>query len=633
MRAWTSEDAVELYNISHWGINYFGVNQSGNVVVRPRKDAGPAIDLRELMAELVSRDIPLPVLLRFVDIIGDRIAKICGCFEQAAKEYEYGGKYFAVYPIKVNQQRHVVEEVVRYGKRFNIGLEAGSRPELQAVLSIMENPEAVIVCNGYKDAEFIELALLAQKMGKRIFLVVEKLNELRLIARISREVKVVPNIGIRIKLSNAGAGKWEESGGDQSKFGLNSVELLEAIQIAKAEGLESCVRMIHFHLGSQITNIRRIKEGLKEIAHYYAQIRNMDCDVSFVDIGGGLGVDYDGSRSIGPSSINYSMQEYANDTVYALADVCRKYDLPQPNIISESGRALTAHHSVLVFNVLGKTSLPEWDDELFSVEEDDHDIVKELYSIFRQLTPRRFLEHWHDAQEMKEDIVKLFGLGLLDLRGRAKAERLYWSIAKEIKRFSERMKQTPPELQSLARMLVDKYFCNFSLFQSLPDAWAIDQLFPLVPLHRLNEKPTQMATLQDITCDSDGKVDKFVTTHEDMSFLPVHTLEEGEPYYIGAFLVGAYQEILGDLHNLFGDTSAVHVTVTADNSFKIDQVIEGETVADVLEYVQFEPKTLVRKIEKWVNAAVKEGKITTSQAREFLQMYRSGLYDYTYLGS
>ncbi len=631
MRIWRTADSAELYNIHGWGIKYFAINEKGNVTVRPRRNSGPSIDVKELVDDLLLRDVPLPMLLRFSDIIGDRIEMICGCFDRAAQEYDYEGSYFSVYPIKVNQQRHVVEEVVRYGKKFNIGLEAGSRPELQVVLSIMDDPDAIIICNGYKDAEFIELALLAQKMGKRIFVVVEKLNELRLIAEISSRIKVRPNIGIRIKLSNTGTGKWEDSGGDQSKFGLNSVELLEAIDFARANNLLDCLKMIHFHLGSQITNIRRIKDSLKEIAQYYVQLRRLDCQVDFVDIGGGLGVDYDGTRSIGVNSINYSVQEYANDAVYSMAEACEKNDLPHPQIVSESGRALTAHHSILIVNVLDTANSPEWDDEVFKVEDGDHEVVKDLYSIFSSISSRRFLEFWHDAQESKEEALKLFSLGLLDLPSRAKAERLFWSIAKKVDQYSAKMKNRPYELEVLPRMLAHKYFCNFSLFQSLPDAWAIDQMFPIMPVQRLAEQPSRNATLQDITCDSDGKIEHFISTNESLDFLPVHALKQDEPYYIGVFLVGAYQEILGDLHNLFGDTSAVHVVVNDKGSFDVAQIIEGETVADVLEYVQFDPKNLVRRMEKWVSASVKEGKITAPLAKEFLQMYRSGLYDYTYL--
>ncbi|MFM8771769.1 MAG: biosynthetic arginine decarboxylase [Candidatus Kapaibacterium sp.] len=629
MRKWRVEDSLETYNVPGWGIGYFGINSKGHVVAAPRKNKGPQIDLKELIDELVLRDVSAPVLLRFPDILDDRIEKISDCFAKAAKEYDYTGTYYSVYPIKVNQQRPVVEELVRHGKRFNIGLEAGSKPELHAVLAIMDNSEALIICNGYKDEEFIELGLLAQKMGKRIFLVVEKLNELRLINEVAKRVGVRPNVGIRIKLASSGSGKWEESGGDQSKFGLNASELLEAVEYARSNDMLDCIKLIHFHLGSQITNIRKIKQGLSEVAQFYVQLMAMGCQVEFVDVGGGLGVDYDGTRSSVASSINYSIQEYANDAISSIAEAATKNSLPHPHIITESGRALTAHHSVLVFNVLETASIPTWNSR-DKTSKKDHDLVSELHEIMTSLNSRTMLEAWHDAQQLREETLDRFSLGLIDLRTRAQVERLYWTIAQKISEMVGELKAVPEELRQLPKMLADKYFCNFSLFQSLPDSWAIDQLFPIMPIHRLNERPTRMATLQDITCDSDGKVDHFIGVRDYTSLLPVHTLKTGEEYYLAVFLVGAYQEILGDLHNLFGDTNAVHVAVSG-NGYEIAQVIDGETVADVLDYVQFDAKKLVRTMEAWVSASVKEKKISVQEGKEFLAIYRSGLYGYTYL--
>ncbi|MBD1208998.1 MAG: biosynthetic arginine decarboxylase [Ignavibacteria bacterium] len=631
MRAWSTDDSYELYNMNGWGAGYFGINEKGNITVSPQRTEGPAVDLKELVDDLILKDLALPILVRFSDIIGDRIGQISQCFKTAAQEYGFEGRYFGVYPIKVNQQKHVVEEIVRYGREFNIGLEAGSKPELQAVLAIMDNPESIIICNGYKDEEFIELALLAQKMGKEIFLVVEKLNELKLIKTVAERNNVRPNIGIRIKLTNSGSGKWEESGGDQSKFGLNASELLEAIDFARENNLLECVSMIHFHLGSQITNIRRIKAGLREVSHFYVQLRSLGCNIQYVDIGGGLGVDYDGSASMASNSMNYSMQEYADDAVYTLCEACKKYSLPHPNLITESGRALTAHHSVLVLNVLEATSLPNWDDEKDKVAAEDHQIVQDMFSIYKNLAPRNLGENWHDAQQLKEEALNLFSLGILDLPTRAKSEKLFWTIARAVQKIAAKMKNAPDEFEQLQKVLADKYFCNFSLFQSLPDAWAIDQIFPITPVHRLTERPTQEATLQDVTCDSDGKIEKYIGMYDYPSYLPVHPLKKDEPYYLAVFLVGAYQEILGDLHNLFGDTNAVHITLNKKGEFEVAQIIEGETVADVLEYVQFNPKELVRTMEKWVSTSVKESKITLAQGKEFLAMYRSGLYGYTYL--
>ena len=629
MRKWRIEDSAELYNINGWGLKYFSINEKGHVAVTPREGYA-SVDLKELMDELQVRDVTAPVLLRFPDILDNRIEKISKCFKQAADEYGYTAQNFIIYPIKVNQMRPVVEEIVSHGKKFNIGLEAGSKPELHAVLAINTDKNSLIICNGYKDENYIELALLANKMGRRIFLVVEKMNELKLIADISKRLKIRPNIGIRIKLASSGSGKWEESGGDGSKFGLNSSELLDALDFLERTKMTDCLKLIHFHIGSQITKIRRIKNALKEASQFYVQLQNMGFHVEFVDIGGGLGVDYDGTRSSSSeSSMNYSIQEYVNDSVSALVDACVKNDLPQPNIITESGRSLTAHHSVLVFEVLETTSLPIW-DEKEELGENPHELVDELYKIWDNMNQPRLLESWHDALQIREEALDLFGLGLLDLRTRAQIEQLFWSVAREVSEIASDMKHAPEELRKISKLLPDKYFCNFSLFQSLPDSWSIDQLFPIMPISRLDERPDRTATIQDITCDSDGKINNFISPHGSNSHLAVHALNNKEPYYIGVFLVGAYQEILGDMHNLFGDTNAVHVSVYKDR-YEIDQVIDGETVAEVLDYVQFSPKKLVRSVETWVTSSMKAGVITPEEGREFLSNYRSGLYGYTYL--
>ncbi len=629
MRKWTIEDSKELYNIKGWGLNYFSVNEKGHVTVMPKEGCTP-IDLVDLMDELQLKDISAPLLLRFPDILDNRIEKISRCFAKAAEEYGFNAKNFLIYPIKVNQMRPVVEEIVSCGNKFNIGLEAGSKPELHAVLSIDIDDDAMLICNGYKDTSYIELALLAQKMGKRIYIVVEKLVELQEIAVIAEKLKVRPNIGIRIKLSSGGSGKWEESGGDGSKFGVNSSELLEALEMLRKNRLEDCLQLIHFHIGSQVTNIRRIKGALREAAQFYVQLRKLGYCINFVDVGGGLGVDYDGSRSpTSANSMNYSIQEYVNDAVSAIVDVCEKNDLPQPNIITESGRSLTAHHSVLIFETLAVTSLPHWDEEE-DLEEGAHELVRELYGLWETINQPRLLETWHDALQIREDALGLFSLGLMDLKTRAMIERLFWSLAREVYDMAMKTKHAPDELKNISKILPDKYFCNFSLFQSLPDSWAIDQIFPIMPIAGLDEKPDKSATIQDITCDSDGKIDNFISTRNFSYNLPVHELKKDEPYYFGVFLVGAYQEILGDLHNLFGDTNAVHVKVR-DKGYVIDKMIEGETVADVLEYVKFVPKKMARSIEVWVTTSVKNGIISAEEGREFLSNYRSGLYGYTYL--
>ena len=629
MRKWRIEDSAELYNINGWGRNYFSINDKGHVQVTP-KEGLAAVDLKEVMDELQVRDVQAPVLLRFPDILDNRVEKISNCFKRAAKTYDYKAQNYVIYPIKVNQIREVVEEIVSHGKKFNIGLEAGSKPELHAVLATNIADNALIICNGYKDENYIELALLAQKMGRNIYLVVEKLNELRTIARISKRLNIRPNIGIRIKISNSGSGKWEESGGDQSKFGLNSSELLEAVAFMERNNLVESLKLIHFHIGSQITKIRRIKNALREAMQFYVQLTRMGFSINFVDIGGGLGVDYDGTRSSSSeSSMNYSIQEYANDAVSALVDACVKNDLPQPNIITESGRSLSAHHSILIFEALESTSLPSWKDSE-ELDENAPELARELYDICDKLDAKNLYEAWHDALQIREEALELFSIGLLDLRTRAQVEKLFWSVAREVAELGNSMKHPPEELRKIARMIPDKYFCNFSLFQSLPDHWAVDQIFPIMPIARLDEKPTKTATIQDMTCDSDGKIAHFITASGLSDSLPVHQLRPAEPYYIGVFLVGAYQEILGDLHNLFGDTNAVHIDVDPDR-YEIDRIIDGETVAEVLDYVQFSPKALVRNVERWVTAAMKSGKISPEEGREFLGNYRSGLYGYTYL--
>ena len=629
MKKWTIEDSKELYNICGWGTSYFGINGKGDVYVTPCKD-NTQIDLRDIMDELALRDINAPVLLRFPDILDNRIEKTASCFQKAKEEYGYKGENFVIYPIKVNQMQPVVEEIISHGKKFNLGLEAGSKPELHAVIAVQAQSDSLIICNGYKDESYIELALLAQKMGKRIFIVVEKLNELDIIEKVAKKLNVKPNIGIRIKLASSGSGKWAESGGDASKFGLTSAELLTALKKIDEMGFHDCLRLIHFHIGSQITKIRRIQTALREAAQFYISLHKMGYNVDFVDCGGGLGVDYDGTRSSSSeSSVNYSIQEYVNDCVYTFVDAANKSNIKHPNLITESGRSLSAHHSVLVIDVLETASLPEMPEE-FEAKETDHQLVKDLYEIWDDLNPRNMLEDWHDAEQIREEALQLFSHGIVDLKTRAEIEAMYWSVCHEINNLAKHMKHVPEELRGLDKILADKYFCNFSLFQSLPDSWAIDQLFPIMPIQRLNERPTRNATLQDITCDSDGKIANFVTDGHIGNVLPLHPLKKNEPYYLGVFLVGAYQEILGDMHNLFGDTNAAHISVK-DGKYSIDQIFDGETVEEVLDYVQYNPKKLVRQLEQWVTKSVKEGKISLDEGKEFLGTYRNGLFGYTYL--
>ena len=631
MTKWTIDEAREHYKIKGWGEGYFDINSEGNIVVRPNKKSAHHIDLKELVDDIQSKGYSLPVLIRFSDILKASIANLANSFQNSIEEYGFEGQYHGVYPIKVNQQRQVVEEIVKFGQPFNIGLEAGSKPELHAILAILDNPEALLVCNGYKDEAFIRLALMSQKLGKKVFIVVEKLDELTLIEKAAGELGVQPNIGLRIKLVSAGQGRWSSSAGEYSKFGLNTIELMEALEIAKSKNILDCVKLIHFHLGSQITNIRRIKDSLKEVGRFYSELMKFGCNIQYIDVGGGLGIDYDGSRSTFASSTNYSVQEYANDVVYHLLEICKAEDLPHPNIISESGRAMTAHHSVLVVNVLDVTSFPEWSDQI-GIADDAPEVVKEIFDVLDSTSNKNLIESWHDAVHLKDEAQNQFLLGLISLNDRAMAERIYWGIGRKIEKLSSRLKFLPDDIRSLKAKLADKYFCNFSVFQSVPDSWAIDQVFPVVPLHRLHEEPDRDATLEDITCDSDGRIDTFIGTHRGTeNTLRVHSLQPGENYPLCIFLTGAYQEILGDLHNLFGDTNTVHVSLKEDGSLNYEQIIEGEDVTDVLDYVQFSADELAGRIDGFLIGCVQRGVVTQKEADDFLALYKAGLNGYTYL--
>ena len=631
MPKWTVEEAREHYNIRGWGAGYFDINSKGNIVVRPNRKNKHDIDLKNLVDDIQSKGYSLPVLIRFSDILKASISNLANSFQRSIDEYKYNGQYHGVYPIKVNQQRQVVEEIVKFGQPFNIGLEAGSKPELHAILAILDNPEALLVCNGYKDESFIRLALMSQKLGKKVFIVVEKLDELPLIDKVAKELGVKPNIGLRIKLLSTGQGRWSSSAGEYSKFGLNSIELMEALQIAKDNNILDCIKLIHFHLGSQITNIRRIKSSLQEVGRFYSELMKFGCNIEYIDVGGGLGVDYDGSRSTFASSTNYSVQEYANDVVYHLLEICNKENLPHPNIISESGRAMTAHHSILVVNVLDVTSFPEWSNTI-EVKDDAPEVVKEIFYVLDSTSNKNLNESWHDAVHLKEEAQNQFLLGLISLKNRALSERIFWGICRKIEQLSTRLKFMPDEIRSLKTTLADKYFCNFSVFQSVPDSWAIDQVFPVVPIYRLNEEPSRDATLEDITCDSDGRIDTFIGTDRGTEkTLRVHDLEPGETYPLCIFLTGAYQEILGDLHNLFGDTNTVHVSLKEDGTLNYEQIIEGEDVADVLDYVQFSADELAGRIDGFLIGCVQRGVVTQKEANDFLHLYKEGLEGYTYL--
>lgn len=630
---WTVADARALYNIEGWGAGYFEVNERGNVSVRPDPEHSSAgVDLRDLARDLEEQGIQLPVLLRFSDILRSRVQTLSERFASAIREFEYEGKYTTVYPIKVNQQRHVVEEIVRYGSAHGVGLECGSKPELQAVLGLVEGTEQLIVCNGYKDHEFMRLALMGQKLGHRVFIVLEQLSELDVLLEVADELGVTPMAGVRIKLASEGAGRWAQSGGEKSKFGLSSAELVKLIdRLVELKRLD-IVKLIHFHLGSQITDIRFIKSGLAEVARFYAELRTMGVDITHVDVGGGLGVDYDGTTSTNNASVNYTLQEYANDVVYTMAEACREQELPMPHLISESGRALTAHHAMLLVKVIDVESQAA--RPLPALTDDDHSLLHEMHEDLRTITerlpkPRKVLEVFHDATYDKERARNYFNSGVLTLRQLAAAELIWLATMNAIYPIAQDDPETYADiLRELQSSLCDRYFLNFSLFQSLPDSWAIDQLFPIMPIHRLNEEPTRHGTLQDVTCDSDGKIDRFVGDKAGRPSLELHEFEDGEDYILGIFLTGAYQEILGDLHNLFGDTNAVHVLLTEDGKYEINDLVEGDTVTEVLNYVQFGAAQLLATFRRKVNAA--KG-LSREEANAFIADYVAGLEGYTYL--
>ena len=630
---WTIDSARDLYNVKGWGAGYFDVNARGHVVVRPdRAHPDRELDLFELASDLEEQGVALPVLLRFSDILRSRIESLSERFEHARREYDYSGGYTTVYPIKVNQQRHVVEEIVQFGQRHGVGLECGSKPELQAVLALSESTDHIIVCNGYKDHEFMRLALMGQKIGHQVFIVLEQLSEVDVLLEVADELGVVPTAGVRIKLASEGAGRWAQSGGEKSKFGLNSPQLVKLVDRLRDAGRLDVLKLIHFHLGSQITDIRFIKSGLQEITRFYAELRKMGVDITHVDVGGGLGVDYDGtSSSTSHASVNYTLQEYANDVVYTIAEACREHELPMPHIISESGRALTAHHALLLLKVIDVES--QADQPFPALDDDDHALLYEMREDYETVTKksipvRKVLEVYHDATFDKDRARQLFNSGVLTLRGLSVAEQLYHATINAISRVVNKDRDEYDEIvKELDAALVDRYFCNFSLFQSLPDSWAIDQLFPIMPVHRLDEEPARRGTLQDVTCDSDGKIDRFVGGRNGRPSLELHEFRDGEDYILGIFLTGAYQEILGDLHNLFGDTNAVHIRL-APKGYEITDLVHGDTVTEVLNYVQFGASTLLGTFRRKVTAAKS---ISRQEANAFIAEYVAGLEGYTYL--
>ncbi|HEY3381049.1 MAG TPA: biosynthetic arginine decarboxylase [Vicinamibacterales bacterium] len=628
LRAWTIKDSTELYNVSGWGRDFFSINEKGNVSVTPGGPGSLEIDLKELVDDLRSRGLNLPILIRFSDILRTRLIQLFGAFQQAIVENEYKGTFRGVYPVKVNQQRHVVEELLEHGRPFNLGIEAGSKPELLVALALQENPEALILCNGYKDRAFIETALLAQKLGRRVVITMDRLGELETILSAAAELDLRPVIGVRARLTTKGAGKWVESTGDRSKFGLTTAEIVATVERLREVGMLDCLQMLHFHIGSQITNIRAVKDALRESSRIYVELYRLGANMHYLDCGGGLGVDYDGSQTNFHSSVNYTLQEYAADIVSQVAEACNAKGVPHPDLVTESGRALVAHHSILVYNVLatneilgGHTPAPPTKDE--------HHVVHLLWETYTGVSRKNFQEAYHDALQIKEEAITAFNLGVLDLNARARVEQMFWATCEKLLKIVRELTYVPDELEGLERQLSDTYYCNFSLFQSMPDHWAVKQLFPTIPIHRLNQQPLRRGIIADLTCDSDGKIDEFIDLRDTKGFLELHSPNGGE-YLVATFLVGAYQEILGDLHNLFGDTDAVHVKIDGDD-YSVEKVVKGDSVAEVLSYVQYDKETLVSRVRRSVEAALREKRITMAESGRFMKRYEEALEGYTYL--
>ncbi|PIT99380.1 MAG: arginine decarboxylase [Bdellovibrionales bacterium CG10_big_fil_rev_8_21_14_0_10_45_34] len=625
---WTRADSSSLYGVDLWGAGYFRVNERGNVSVTPKGEKGPQVDLTDLVADLMDRGIRPPILIRFPDIVRSRVELLAGCFQNAITEYGYKGLYKAVYPIKVNQQRHLVSAILESGRRFDLGLECGSKPELLVALALMDNPDALLICNGFKDAEYVETAILARKLGRKAILVVDRASELPLIIEKAKKLNATPKIGLRAKLDSKGAGRWVESSGAKSKFGLTSTEMVEALELLKRENMLEMLELVHFHIGSQITSIQAIKASLNEGARFFCELHKLGAPLKYIDVGGGLGVDYDGSSSSN-SSINYSEQEYANDVTFTILRTCDEMGIPHPNIITEAGRALVAHHSVLIFNVLGVNELSNAPMPSPAAKE-DHRIVQSLYEILSTLKSKNLVESFHDVQQLKNDTLQLFNYGYLSLEQRSKAEAIIRSILRKMSEIIEATGDFEELKETLSADQTDTYFCNFSVFQSVPDSWAVGHVFPVMPIQCLNDKPTKRCVLVDLTCDSDGKIDTFSEQGVKKNYLEVHRMKPNEPYYMGVFLIGAYQEILGDLHNLFGDTDAVLIGIS-EAGYTVNHVEEGDTVAEVLSYLQYNKTELCNSVRQATERSIQEGQISKNEARLLMRNYEENLTGYTYL--
>ena len=630
MDDWSIDRSRELYGLKNWGDSFFDINEAGNVSVCPQRDGGQSIDMLELTRDLQRRGLRTPMLVRFSDVLASRIDELAGAFEQSIAEYEYSGRWRGVYPIKVNQQAHVVEEVVSHGASRNVGLEAGSKPELLIALAVLDTPDARIICNGYKDRAYIETALLAQQLGRNPVIVVDRYRELELLIKTSHELGIRPHIGVRAKLWARGAGKWVESTGSRSKFGLSPAEVVAAVDRLRAEAMLDCLELLHCHIGSQITSIQAHKEALREVSRIYIGLCELGAGLNSIDVGGGLGVDYDGTQSDFHSSMNYSVQEYANDVVSAIQDACDEAALPHPDIITESGRAMVAHHSVLLFDILGVNEMTKGGLDL-PVGDEDEKVLRRLAEVRdSRLDENTVIEAYHDAVTVRDEAASLFSLGYLDLTARARAERLYFECCERILAIVRTLESVPDDLEALERDLADTYYGNFSVFQSAPDHWAVKQLFPVIPIHRHHEEPDRRGVFADLTCDSDGKINRFIGPNGEIEQLPLHEWN-GDPYYVGVFLVGAYQEILGDLHNLFGDTDAVHVRIDENGGYHVDHVVEGDDVSEVLHYVQYDRRALIEKVRVTAEQALRSGRIGIEDSARLRKRYESALSEYTYL--
>lgn len=628
---WSIEKSEELYRIQGWGDPYFSINAVGHVTVSPKGLRGGSLDLCDLVNGLKQRNLELPLLIRFSDILEDRIERLNACFAKAIARYNYPGSYRGVFPVKCNQQRHFVENLVKFGQPYQFGLEAGSKPELLIALASLDTKGALVICNGYKDQEYVETAMLAQKLGQTAIVVMEQVEEVEQVIEASKKLGVKPVVGIRAKLCAKGMGRWGTSAGDRAKFGLTIPEILTAIEKLRKADLLDSLQLLHFHIGSQISSISVLKDAFREAGHIYTELSRLGANMQYLDVGGGLGVDYDGSKTTFAASKNYNMQNYANDVVAAINDACNQANLPVPTLISESGRAIASHQSVLVFDILGSSDVVE--DTVEAIEETDHLIIRNLHETYASITKDNLQEPFNDAAQFKEEALSLFGLGYLSLPERAKAERLFWSCCHRIQYHLRAMDFVPEELTNLEQVMASIYYMNLSVFQSAPDSWAIDQLFPIMPIHRLNEEPTQRATLADLTCDSDGKIDRFIgAAREVKPLLEVHTLKDNESYYLGMFLNGAYQEIMGNLHNLFGDTNTVHIRLTP-TGYEIEHVVKGDTMKQVLSYVQYSSDDLLESMRKRTEVAMAERKITLKESQMLLQHYERCLTGYTYLSS